>query len=165
MRSAHLIQELGSTQSTVAISPDRAELTGICKSASRAIGLRSVAADLGFPLQLEITSDESAAIGMCKLRGLAKVRHLAAADLWLQDRGRTNDFTRSMIDGAMNPADVLATKVTTLPREAHEIPGPTARTRAPRTSSSIRSMNSTFSFVVVLAGHYGVIVLSEIQCY
>ena len=55
---------------------------GICRGASHGIGMRSLMQDLGFKWDLELWSDASAAIGICKRRGLGKVRHLAVADLW-----------------------------------------------------------------------------------
>ena len=49
----------------------------------------------------------SAAAGICRRRGLGKIRHLAVADLWVQDRLRTKDFILSKIGGPDNPADAL----------------------------------------------------------
>ena len=59
-------------------------------------------------------SDASAAIGISRRRGLGKVRHLAVADLWMQDRIRKGDFILDKIAGAENPADMLTKHV---PRE------------------------------------------------
>ena len=89
---SHLLMAWSSTQSTVALSSGEAELGGICKGASKALGLRSLAQDLGFDFQLEILTDATAAIGICKMRGLGKIRHLAVADLWVQDRVRAGDY-------------------------------------------------------------------------
>ena len=48
-----------------------------------------------------------AAIGICKRRGLGRVRHLAVADLWVQDRLRSQDFELLKVAGHDNPADLL----------------------------------------------------------
>ena len=40
--------------------------------------------------------------------GLGQVRHLAVADLWLQDRLRTKDFELCKVLGANNMADLMA---------------------------------------------------------
>ena len=71
------------------------------------MGLCSVAADLGITWTLEIMTDSTAAIGICRRRGLGKIRHLATADLWVQDRIRAGDFTISKVLGTENISDVL----------------------------------------------------------
>ena len=54
--------------------------------------------------------------------GLGKIRHLAVADLWLQDKVRSGDISVYKVNGKDNPADVLtkwadrATLVKTLER-------------------------------------------------
>ena len=67
--------------------------------------------DLGFKWDLIVRSDAAAAIGICKRRGLGKVRHLATADLWVQDHIRTGDFKLNKILGSENPADILTKNV------------------------------------------------------
>ena len=73
--------------------------------------MRSMMTDLGFTWDLIIRSDAAAAIGICKRRGLGKVRHLATADLWVQDHIRTGDFVLNKILGAENPADMITKNV------------------------------------------------------
>ena len=84
----HLLRHWSKTQSTVALSSAEAELTGICAGASQGIGMRSMMHDLGFTWDLTVRSDAAAAIGICKRRGLGKVRHLATADLWIHESWR-----------------------------------------------------------------------------
>ena len=107
MRGGHLIKAWSTTQTTIALSRAEAELSGIVKGAAQAIGLRSVAADLGQTYELELKTDATAAIGICRRRGLGKIRHLHTADLWVQDKVKTGDFALSKILGAENPADLL----------------------------------------------------------
>ena len=45
--------------------------------------------------------------GICRRRGLGKVRHLAVADLWIQEKLRAQDFILSKIPGQQNPADLF----------------------------------------------------------
>ena len=111
MRGGHLLKHWSTTQSVVTLSSAEAELTGICKGGSVGLGLQSVAKDLGFAWSLGLHSDASAAIGICRRRGLGKVRHLAVADLWVQDRLRTKDFALTKVAGADNPADMLTKHV------------------------------------------------------
>ena len=76
-----------------------------------ALGLQALAQDLGITLGLEILTDATAAIGICRRRGLGKIRHLHTADLWVQDRLRRGDFKVSKVLGADNPADLLTKHV------------------------------------------------------
>ena len=46
-------------------------------------------------------------MGICRRRGLGKIRHLATADLWVQDKLRSGAFTLTKIPGAENPSDIL----------------------------------------------------------
>ena len=101
----------------MALSSAEAELTGICQAAGEGLGLQAVCKDLGLDVHLRIHSDASAAIGICKRRGLGRVRHLAVADLWLQDRLRTQDVQLLKVPGSNNAADML-TKY--LDRSLHE---------------------------------------------
>ena len=112
MVGSHPIKHWSLTQTTIALSSGEAELGGICRGASIALGLQSLAADLGISLQIEILTDATAAIGICRRRGLGKIRHLHVSDLWVQDRLETGDFKLTKVLGADNPADVLTKHVT-----------------------------------------------------
>ena len=107
MRGNHCIKHWSTTQSTVALSSGEAELGGICRGASIGLGLQSLALDLGISLDLEVLTDATAAIRICRRRGLGKIRHLATADLWVQDRVRRGDFKLTKVLGTENPADML----------------------------------------------------------
>ena len=56
-------------------------------------------------------TDATAAIGICRRRGLGKIRHLHVADLWVQDRVKKGDFALTKVAGADNPADILTKHV------------------------------------------------------
>ena len=71
------------------------------------MGLRSVAKDLGLSWKLTVLTDATAAIGVCKRRGLGKIRHLATADLWIQDKLRCKEFELIKVAGKDNIADAL----------------------------------------------------------
>ena len=107
MRGLHPIKHWSTTQTTIALSSGEAELAGICRGASNALGLQSLASDSGITLDIEIRTDATAAIGICRRRGLGKIRHLHVADLWIQDRLQRKNFTLTKVPGAENPADIL----------------------------------------------------------
>ena len=119
MRGSHLIKHWSVTQSTVALSSAEAELSGICRGASQALGLQSIARDLNIDLVLDIQTDATAAVGICKRRGLGKIRHLHCSDLWVQDRLRAKAFTLTKIAGQLNPADILTKHVDRKTLERH----------------------------------------------
>ena len=112
MSGAHPIKHWSLTQTTIALSSGEAELSGICRGASLALGLQSIAKDLGIHLKVEILADATAAIGICRRRGLGKIRHLHVADLWVQDRLKKGDFALTKVLGSDNPADILTKHVT-----------------------------------------------------
>ena len=76
------------TQTTIALSSGEAGLGGICRGASIGLGLQALAADLNIHLKFEMLMDATAAMGICRRRGLGKVRHLHVSNLWVQDRLR-----------------------------------------------------------------------------
>ena len=104
---SHVIKAWSTTQSVVALSSAEAELTGLCKGGAHGIGLQSLCRDLGLKVNLRLHSDSTAAIGVCRRRGLGKIRHLAVADLWLQDKVRSGDISIHKVLGQDNPADAL----------------------------------------------------------
>ena len=96
-----------------------AELIGLARGNSYAICIKSLRADLGFPIQVEVKADATAAIGICKRKGLGKIRHLATSDLWIQDKLRAKEFTLTEIAGEHNPADCLTKHLDRATLERH----------------------------------------------
>ena len=104
------------TQVPVSLSSGGAETYGVTKAFSRAIGMRSLAYDLGFErygeLSLEVQTDSSAALAICQRRGCGRIRHLEVGCLWIQAAlasKRVNQLTK--VPGAKNTADILTKSV------------------------------------------------------
>ena len=70
--------------SILALSSGESELAAVVKAAGEGLGFKSSLQDFGLALPLEIHSDATAAIGMCRREGLGRVRHLSTSDLWIQ---------------------------------------------------------------------------------
>ena len=87
------------TQSTIALSSGEAELSGIAYGMAQTLGLQSVLRDLGLEMKVRIFSDATAAIGIAKRRGLGRIRHLATADLWIQEKVRSGQVELHKIPG------------------------------------------------------------------
>ena len=111
MRGSHCIKYWSTTQPTIALSSGEAELGGLCKGAANAIGLRSVARDLGISLRLRIRTDATAALGIARRLGIGKIRHLDTSLLWIQRKIKEKDLVVDKVLGADNPADCLTKHV------------------------------------------------------
>ena len=105
------VKHWSKTQSTISLSSGEAELHGITQGAAQALGVKSLMADMGWSININLHSDATAAIGIARRKGLGKIRHLDTADLWIQDQIRKGDFALVKVAGADNPADILTKNV------------------------------------------------------
>ena len=122
MLGTHLLKHWASTQKKITFSSGEAELGAVVRGVSEVLGIQSVARDFGVELQPEVHADSSAAIGICHRVGIGKVRHLAVAQLWVQDLVRTKTCRLYKVLGTENPADLM-----TKPLARTEIDGHLAR--------------------------------------
>jgi len=99
------------TQGVVAPSSGEAELYAMVKGAANTIGLISLAADFGLPVEGKIHCDASAAIGIVNRTGVGKLRHVRVQYLWLQGKVRNQELCVSKVRGDQNPADLLTKHV------------------------------------------------------
>ena len=102
-----MVKSWSKTQSTIALSSGEAELAAVVKGATEAFGLQAILEDFGIPVNLHLRSDATAAIGMVKREGLGKVRRLATADLWMQQKVRLGHIKFSKVLGKDNPSDMM----------------------------------------------------------
>ena len=109
-----LLKAWSRTQTLIALSSGESELAAVTKAAAEALGVQSVLADFGLTVKLEVHSDATAAIGICKRQGLGRVRHLATADLWIQQKVRARELKLFKLPGKDNPSDLM-TKYKTAP--------------------------------------------------
>ena len=82
------IKPWSKTQSVIALSSGEAELAAVVRGSTEALGIQAVLEDWGFEVDPEIKSDATAAIGIVQRQGLGRIRHLAVADLWVQQKVR-----------------------------------------------------------------------------
>ncbi len=107
MLGTHLLKHWASTQKKITLSSGEAELGAVVRGFSEALGLQSIACDLGVELEPEVQADSSAAIGIFRRCGIGKVRHLAVAQLWVQDLVKAKECRLHKVLGTENPADLL----------------------------------------------------------
>ena len=106
----HCIHASVGTQKTVALSSGEAEFVAAVRAATRAVGVRSLARDMGFNIDhVVIGSDSTAAKAMLTRRGTGRVRHLEVGLLWVQARFVSGEFVARKLAGSRNSAD-LGTK-------------------------------------------------------
>ena len=98
------------TQPTLALSSGEAELAAIVRSTSEGLGLLSIMTEFNIQADLVIKSDAVAAIGIVRRQGLGRVRHLAVADLWVQQKSKNKEVFFNKLEGTRNTSDIL-TKV------------------------------------------------------
>ena len=93
--------------SILALSSGESELAAVVKAAGEGLGFQSSLKDFGLTLPIEIHSDATAAIGMCKREGLGRVRHLSTSDLWVQHLIKHDRVKLYKCDTLENPADLF----------------------------------------------------------
>ena len=101
------VKHWSKTQSTIALSSGEAELHGIAAGITQGLGMQSIARDLGISIGIRIHTDATAAMGICRRRGLGKIRHLDVTDLWCQEKVRDGTVQLLKVLGADNPADIM----------------------------------------------------------
>ena len=106
----HVLKWWSKTQPTLALSSGEAELAAIVKSTSEGLGLQSIMTEFNIQADLVIKSDAVAAIGIVRRQGLGRVRHLAVADLWVQQKSKEKEVHYLKLEGTRNTSDIL-TKV------------------------------------------------------
>ena len=114
---SHTIRTSSTTQGVIALSSGEAEFYAAVKAASNAIGMQSMARDLGIELKIRLWVDSTACIGMASRRGVGRIRHLHTSGLWLQRLVVDKVIEVKKVKGEVNPAD-LFTKHLTQPKTA-----------------------------------------------
>ena len=113
MLGAHTLKTWATNQAVLALSSGEAEYYAIVKAASVAMGIRSLAADLGikFECPIAIKSDASAAIGISSRVGIGKVRHIEVTQLWVQEKVASREIVIEKVATEDNLADALTKAV------------------------------------------------------
>ena len=99
------------TQPTIALSSGEAELAALIRATSEGLGIQSTMQEFGIEAPLKIKGDAVAAMGMVKRQGLGRVRHLAVADLWIQQKAKDGSAKYEKLPGAQNTSDIMTKAV------------------------------------------------------
>ena len=73
--------------------------------------MKAMMEEFGIKVSLVVKSDAVAAIGIVKRQGLGRVRHLAVADLWVQQKAKGGEVKYIKLEGRRNPSDILTKAV------------------------------------------------------
>ena len=106
----HCIKTWSASQGPYALSSAEAEFYAMIEAVTRAKGLLSLAAEMGFEglsNVIHLGTDSSAAKSFVSRRGLGKMRHIEIRDLWLQKEVLEGKVLVSKVAGTENPADLM----------------------------------------------------------
>ena len=117
----HSVKMWSSTQKSIALSSGEAEFYALVKGGSIGIGIASMLSDLGILVdnRMHISTDSSAAKGICNRRGLGKVRHIDVHQLWIQERVQSGDIVIKKVNGTENISDALTKHVEVANMQKH----------------------------------------------
>ena len=105
----HLVESSTSTQQVASLSTAESEFYGIVRGAASGIQLWEAFTQLGFPVQLRVLSDSSAARAMTARTGSGRVKHVEARYSLGAGPCQEETFLCGCIDTSHNTAD-LGTK-------------------------------------------------------
>ena len=107
----HCIKAWSKTQSVIAKSSAESELYSVVKGAMEGLGLITLCRDLGAAMGARLNLDATAAKGILDRQGIAKVRHIDVAVLWLQQQAAKQIMPLIKVDGSDNCADLLTKRL------------------------------------------------------
>ena len=94
-------------QSVIALSSGEAEFYGLVTMISESLGMQSYAADLDVALEIKVHMDATAGAAIGTRRGLAKVKHIDTAFLWIQEKVQKGVVVIHKVHTSLNLADIL----------------------------------------------------------
>ena len=115
----HVLKWWSKTQPTIALSSGEAELAAMVKATSEGMGMVAIMAEFGIKADLMIKSDAIAAIGIVRRQGLGRIRHLAVADLWIQQKSKEGVVKFAKLPGKDNTSDMLTKPVELVTIDQH----------------------------------------------
>ena len=102
-----VVKTWSNKQGSRALSSGEAEYYALVKAAAEAMGVQSVAKDLGWDAKIKIYVDSTASKAIASRLGIGKIRHLEVRYLWVQDEVARKRIQLRKVLGKDNPADVL----------------------------------------------------------
>ena len=120
MLGRHCLKTWAKTQAIVAKSSAEAELYGVVRGATEALGMGTLIKDLGgAEVQIQLHLDAAAAKGIVERRGLSKVRHIDVNVLWLQETCARRTIPLNKVPGEENCSDLMTKHLSVKVMEKH----------------------------------------------
>ena len=91
----------------IALSSGESEVSAVVRGTTEAMGIQAILRDFGQDVTISLKSDATAAIGIAARQGLGRIRHIAVADLWIQQRMKAGDFKAFKVPGKENVSDLM----------------------------------------------------------
>lgn len=91
----------------VSLSSAEAELYGVVRASSEALGCQSLTRDIGCIRSIRVYADASASLGIAHRKGLGKVQHLDTSTLWVQQAAYSMIISYDKVLGTLNPSDIM----------------------------------------------------------
>ena len=107
-----MIKSWSKDQHTIATSSAEAELYAANYGGQQSMGIQTLLQELGCIVNIIVSIDSSAALGILQRKGIGKIRHLDVAQLWMQTAIRQWKLEVAKIDGAKNDADLMTKPLT-----------------------------------------------------
>ena len=107
LHGSHVISFWSRTQHVIALSSAESELHALSACASEGLGIKLMCMEMGIPMELNLSTDSSAARGIVQRQGAGRVKHLDIKTLWLQERENIGDFAIIKIPRIGNWSDLL----------------------------------------------------------
>ena len=103
----HCIKQWSKTQASIALSSGEAELYAIVKGTAEGLGLRTVAAEMGRAMKVQICTDSSAAKGAALRTGAGRLQHVQTNMLWMQEKIGRGEVTVRKVPREQNVSDLF----------------------------------------------------------
>ena len=101
-RTFEVVEQVAGTRGNLV---GEAEFYGAIKGACEGLGIKSLLADLGFHVRVEVIQDSTAAKGTASRAGIGRIKHLDVGWCWIQQIVESGEIKLMKIDGKVNPAD------------------------------------------------------------
>ena len=103
---------LAKKQTVVALSTAEAELYAAVLAGAEAMGIKSLAHDLGMSLEVAVGIDASATLSLLNRESLGKAKHIEVQHLWMQGAVRQKALRVFKVGTEVNPADLFTKGLT-----------------------------------------------------
>jgi len=120
MLGMHCLRTWSSTQPVHALAVAEAEYYALVEGSTRCLGLQTMLRELGVDAGVVVIStDSSSAKSFASRRGLGRMRHIEAKELWLQEAVCRGRIQLKKVDGTVNPADLFTKYLTNSEIDKH----------------------------------------------